>query len=164
MMPGNSSCNWRLMMAHWSCPVLQMWLLQDQIDFGALGTSGCVGRSWFNHGIGAQEEMVALSLTEEQLWWLHRACVAQDGDWPCKEELAHDHANRDQHTNQAHADHEHGSRVGGVYADHAAAKSIRVAELENDSKDKEEDKHELDHAAERVIAPLAEGPGLLLQR
>eukprot|EP00964_Phaeocystis_antarctica_P041572 scaffold23772_cov63-Phaeocystis_antarctica.AAC.6 len=130
MTPGSSSCNWRLMMAHWSCPVLQMWLLRPQ---------------------GAQEEMVAIALAEEKLWWLHRACVAQNRDRSCKEELAH-------------ADHEHGGRVGGVYAHHAAARFIRVTELENDPKSKEEDKHELDHAAERVIAPLAEGLGLLLQR
>ena len=107
--------------------------------------------------------MVAIALAEEQLWWLHRACVAQDRGRPCKEELVHDHANRDQHTNQTHADHEHGSRVGGVYAHHAAARFVRVAELQNDPKGKEEDKHELDHAAERIIAPLAEGLGLLLQ-
>eukprot|EP00964_Phaeocystis_antarctica_P017684 scaffold9786_cov77-Phaeocystis_antarctica.AAC.2 len=80
---------------------------------------------------GAQEEMVAIALAEEQLWRLHCAC--------------------------AHADHEHGGRVGGVYAHHAIAEPVRVTELENDPKDKEEDKHELDHAAERIIAPLAEG-------
>ena len=51
-----------------------------------------------------------------------------------------------------------------TFAHHAAAKFVRVAELENDPKDKEEDKHELNHAAQRVIAPLAEGLGLLLQR
>ena len=108
--------------------------------------------------------MVALSLAEEQLWWLDRACVAQNWDRPCKEELVHDHTNRDQHTNQAHADHEHGGCVGGVYAHHAAAKSVRVTELENDPKYKEEDKHKLNHAAERIIALLAQGLGLLLQR
>ena len=85
------------------------------------------------------------------------------GTGRAKKELVHDHANRDQHTNQTNADHEQGRRVGGVHAHHAAAKSVRVTELENDSKDKEEDKHELGHAAERIIAPLAEGLGLLLQ-
>eukprot|EP00964_Phaeocystis_antarctica_P016625 scaffold9152_cov67-Phaeocystis_antarctica.AAC.2 len=106
--------------------------------------------------------MVAIALAEKKLWWLHRACVAQDRSRPCKEELVHDHANRNQHTSQAHADHKHGGRVGGVYAHHAAAEPVRVTELENDPKDEEEDKHQLDHAAERIIALLAEGLGLLL--
>jgi hypothetical protein len=73
--------------------------------------------------------MVAMALAEEQLWWLHCSCVAQDGDWPCKEELTQDHANWDHHTNQTDADHKHGGRVSRVYAHHAAAKSIRVTEF-----------------------------------
>eukprot|EP00964_Phaeocystis_antarctica_P104174 scaffold69313_cov66-Phaeocystis_antarctica.AAC.4 len=77
MTPGSSSCNWRLVMAHWSCPVLQMWLLRPQ---------------------GAQKEVVAIALAEKQLWWLHRACVTQNRDRSCKEELVHDHTNRNQHT------------------------------------------------------------------
>ena len=108
--------------------------------------------------------MVAISLAEDQLWWLHRACVAQNRGRSGKEELFCNHADRDQHTSQTNADHEHGGRVGRVDAHHAAAEPIFVTELENDSKDKEEDKHELDHAAERIIAPLSERPGLLLQR
>ena len=108
--------------------------------------------------------MVAITLAKEQLWRLHRVCITQNRGWPCKEELVQDHTDRNQHANQSNTDHKHGGRVGGVYANHAAAKLIGVAELENDPKDKEEDKHELDYAAERVIAPLAEGPGLLLQR
>ena len=43
--------------------------------------------------------MVALVLAEEQLWWLHRVRVAQNRNTPCKEELVHDHANRNQHAN-----------------------------------------------------------------
>ena len=95
MTPGSSSCNWRLMMAHWSCPVLQMWLLRPHMGcvFCMCGLWGEVVRVG-----GAQEEMVAIALAEEQLWWLHRACVAQNRDRPCKEELVHDHANRNQHT------------------------------------------------------------------
>eukprot|EP00964_Phaeocystis_antarctica_P064258 scaffold38638_cov66-Phaeocystis_antarctica.AAC.5 len=108
--------------------------------------------------------MVAIALAEEQFWWLHGACVTQNRDRPCKEELVRDHANRNQHTDKAHADHEHGRRVSGVHAHHAAAKPVRVTKLENDPKGKEEDKHELDHAAERIIALLAERLGLLLQR
>eukprot|EP00964_Phaeocystis_antarctica_P005332 scaffold2916_cov70-Phaeocystis_antarctica.AAC.3 len=54
---------------------------------------------WFDRGRGAQEEMVAIALAEEKLRWLHRACVAQDRSRPCKEELVHDHTNRNQHTN-----------------------------------------------------------------
>ena len=108
--------------------------------------------------------MVAITLAEEKLWWLHRACVTQNRNGSCKEEMMNDHANRKQHTNQAHADHEHGYRVGGVYAHHAAAKLVVcVTKLENDPKDEEEDKHELDRAVQRIIAPLAEGLGLLLQ-
>ena len=108
--------------------------------------------------------MVAIALAEEQLWWLHCVCIAQNRGSPCKEELVQDHTDRNQHANQSNTDHKHGGRVGGVYAHHAAAECISVTELENDPKDKEEDKHELDHAAERVIALLAEGLGLLLQR
>jgi len=108
--------------------------------------------------------MVAIALAEEQLWWFHRVCIAQNRGWPCKEELVHDHANRNQHANQSNTDHKHGGRVGGVYANHAAAGRIGVTELEDDPKDKEEDKHELDYTAERVIAPLAERLELLLQR
>eukprot|EP00964_Phaeocystis_antarctica_P014197 scaffold7814_cov70-Phaeocystis_antarctica.AAC.5 len=48
---------------------------------------------------GAQEEMVAIALAEEQFWWLHCPCVAQNRDRPCKEELVHDLANWNQHTN-----------------------------------------------------------------
>ena len=48
---------------------------------------------------GAQEEMVAIALAEEQLWWLHCACVAQNWGRPFKEELVHDLANRNHHTN-----------------------------------------------------------------
>ena len=44
---------------------------------------------------GAQEDMVAIALAEEQIWWLHCACVAQNRDRPCKEELVHHLANRD---------------------------------------------------------------------
>eukprot|EP00964_Phaeocystis_antarctica_P089009 scaffold56716_cov65-Phaeocystis_antarctica.AAC.1 len=95
--------------------------------------------------------MVAIALAKEQLW-------------PCKEKLVYDHADWNQHTNQAHADHEHGGRVGGFYAHYAAARFVRVTKLENDPKGKKEDKYELYHAAERIIAPLAEGLGLLLQR
>ena len=108
--------------------------------------------------------MVAITLAKEQLWRLHRVCITQNRGWPCKEELVQDHTDRNQHANQSNTDHKHGGRVGGVYANHAAAKLIGVAELENDPKDKEEDKHELDYAAERVIAPLAERLELLLQK
>eukprot|EP00964_Phaeocystis_antarctica_P092391 scaffold59434_cov72-Phaeocystis_antarctica.AAC.2 len=34
---------------------------------------GCEEK-WFV-SMGAQKEMVAFALAEEQLWWLHRACV-----------------------------------------------------------------------------------------
>ena len=128
---------------------------------------GCVLHVWLWGEVvrvgGAQEEMVAIALAEDQLWWLQRACVAQNWGSPFEEELVHDLAYWNQHTNKAHADHEHGGRVGGVYAHHAAAKPIRITKFEDDPKGKEEDKHELDHAAERIIALLAEGLGLLLQ-
>ena len=58
---------------------------------------GCEGK-WFV-SLGSQEEMETIALAEEQLWWLHRACVAQNRGRPCKEELVHDHADRNQHTN-----------------------------------------------------------------
>ena len=129
---------------------------------------GCVLHVWLWGEVvrvgGAQEEMVAIAFAEDQLRWLQRACVAQNWGSPFEEELLHDLANWNQHTNKAHADHEHGGRVGGVYAHHAAAKPARVTKFEHNPKGKEEDKHELDHAAERIIAPLAEGLGLLLQR
>eukprot|EP00964_Phaeocystis_antarctica_P002106 scaffold1104_cov67-Phaeocystis_antarctica.AAC.2 len=48
---------------------------------------------------GAQKEMVAIALAEDQLWWFHCACVAQNWDRPFKEELVHDLANRNHHTN-----------------------------------------------------------------
>ena len=37
---------------------------------------GCEEK-WFVP-VGAQEEMIALAIAEEQLWWLHCACVAQN--------------------------------------------------------------------------------------
>eukprot|EP00964_Phaeocystis_antarctica_P003808 scaffold2047_cov71-Phaeocystis_antarctica.AAC.2 len=60
-----------------------MWL------WGQVGS--CRGR--------AQEEMVPIALAVKKLWWPHRACVAQDRGRPCKEELVHDHADRNQHAN-----------------------------------------------------------------
>ena len=149
MTPGSSSCNWRLMTAHWSCPVLQMWLLRPQGAFGIL-CGQVYTWPWLS-----QEDMVALALAEEQLGWFHRACVAQDRDRSCKKELVNDHADRNQHTNEAGADDEHGRRVGRVYAHDAFAISIRVTELDNDPEEEKEDKHELDDGVECIIAPLA---------
>eukprot|EP00964_Phaeocystis_antarctica_P054640 scaffold32142_cov71-Phaeocystis_antarctica.AAC.4 len=72
-----------------------MWLLRPH---GMVRLACGCKEKWFV-SMGAQEEMVTIALAEEQLWWLHRACIAQDRGRPCKEELVHDHANRNQHTN-----------------------------------------------------------------
>ena len=102
-------------------------------------------------GYGAQEEVVALVLSEEQDGRLHGARVAQDRHRTRKEELADEHANRDQQDQKACADHHHRGVVGGAYAHQCGAGGARVAQLDHDPEGEEEHEHELHHAVESVV-------------